>query len=48
VDVGPRSAVRVHYHRRVPGRPDGLTCEVIDRGFDEPTANGRRYDSPER
>ena len=32
VDVGPGSALRVHYHRRVPGTPDGLTCEVIDRG----------------
>lgn len=31
VDVGPRSVLRVQYHRRVPGRPDGLTCEVVDR-----------------
>lgn len=31
-DVGPESALRVHYHRRVPGKPDGLTAEVIDRG----------------
>ena len=42
VDVGPGSALRVHYHRRDPGMHDGLTCEVIDRGPAEPTANGRR------
>jgi precorrin-6B methylase 2 len=30
-DVGPESALRAHYHRRVPGKPDGLTVEVVDR-----------------
>lgn len=29
--VGPKSALRAHYHRRVAGEPDGLTVEVIDR-----------------
>jgi precorrin-6B methylase 2 len=33
-DVGPESALRAHYHRRVPGKPDGLTVEVVDRGAD--------------
>jgi precorrin-6B methylase 2 len=28
VDVGPDAALRVRYSRRVPGTPDGLTCEV--------------------
>jgi len=28
--VGPKSALRAHYHRRVAGQPDGLTVEVID------------------
>jgi precorrin-6B methylase 2 len=32
VDVGPKSALRTYYHRRVAGKPDGLTVEVIDRG----------------
>jgi protein arginine N-methyltransferase 1 len=32
VEIGPRSALRAHYHRRVPGKPDGLTVEVVDRG----------------
>ena len=45
VDAGPGSALRVHYHRRVPGMHDGLTCDVVDRGPAEPTANGRRYGS---
>ena len=31
LDVGSGSVVRVHYHRRVPGLADGLTCEVVDR-----------------
>ena len=31
VDVGPESALRAHYHRRVTGKPDGLTVEVVDR-----------------
>ena len=31
VDVGPHSALRAHYHRRIPGKPDGLTVEVVDR-----------------
>jgi hypothetical protein len=26
------TAVRVHYSRRSPGRPDGLTCELVERG----------------
>ena len=30
VDVREGSVLRVHYHRRVPGAPDGLTCEVLD------------------
>ena len=29
VDVAEGSVLRVHYHRRVPGTPDGLTCEVL-------------------
>ena len=33
-DVGPESALRACYHRRVPGKPDGLTVEVVDRGAD--------------
>jgi len=32
VEVGPQSALRAHYHRRVPGKPDGLTVELVDRG----------------
>jgi precorrin-6B methylase 2 len=28
VEVGPDAALRVRYSRRVPGMPDGLTCEV--------------------
>ena len=28
VEVGVGSVLRVHYHRRIPGEPDGLTCEV--------------------
>jgi len=31
VDVGPKSALRAYYHRRVAGKPDGLTVEVVDR-----------------
>ena len=31
VHVGANSALRVHYHRRIPGKPDGLTAEVVDR-----------------
>ena len=31
VDVGPKSALRAYYHRRVAGQPDGLTIEVVDR-----------------
>ena len=31
VHVGPESALRASYHRRVPGSPDGLTVEVVDR-----------------
>ena len=29
--VGPDSALRVHYRRRVEGAHDGLTCEVVER-----------------
>jgi protein arginine N-methyltransferase 1 len=32
VDVGPRSALRAYYHRRVTGKPDGLTVELVGRG----------------
>jgi protein arginine N-methyltransferase 1 len=32
VDAGPQCALRAHYHRRVPGKPDGLTVELVDRG----------------
>jgi protein arginine N-methyltransferase 1 len=32
VDVGPKSALRAYYHRRVTGKPDGLTVELVDRG----------------
>jgi len=31
VEVGPKSALRAYYHRRVAGKPDGLTIEVVDR-----------------
>ena len=31
VQVGRGSVLRAHYHRRVPGTPDGLTCEVVPR-----------------
>jgi protein arginine N-methyltransferase 1 len=31
VHVGPGSALRVSYHRRVAGKPDGLTVEVAGR-----------------
>jgi len=34
VDVGPEYALRAYYHRRVPGEPDGLTVEVVNRGAD--------------
>jgi precorrin-6B methylase 2 len=30
VEVGPGAALHVEYHRRVPGRADGLTCEVTE------------------
>lgn len=30
--VGPGSVLRVQYHRRVAGSPDGLTCEVVASG----------------
>lgn len=29
IDVPSGSALRVHYRRRVPGSPDGLTCELV-------------------
>ena len=28
VEVGVGSVLRAHYHRRIPGKPDGLTCEL--------------------
>jgi hypothetical protein len=31
VNVGPESALRASYHRRVAGKPDGLTVKVVDR-----------------
>jgi precorrin-6B methylase 2 len=30
LDLGPGSALRVHYHRRFPGKRDGLTCTVVE------------------
>ena len=30
--VGPDAVLRVGYNRRVSGRPDGLTCEVVGTG----------------
>jgi precorrin-6B methylase 2 len=32
LNVGPGDVLRVRYDRRVPGRPDGLSCEVVERG----------------
>jgi protein arginine N-methyltransferase 1 len=32
-DVGPDSTLRASYYRRVAGKPDGLTVEVVDRGI---------------
>jgi precorrin-6B methylase 2 len=31
VHVGADAALRVRYHRRISGVPDGLSCEVVDR-----------------
>jgi precorrin-6B methylase 2 len=31
IEVSAGSALRVHYHRRVPGVPDGLTWELLNR-----------------
>ena len=31
IEVTAESILRVDYHRRVPGVPDGLTCELLDR-----------------
>ena len=31
IEVGAESLLRVEYHRRVPGVPDGLTWELMDR-----------------
>jgi len=28
MEVSAGSVLRVHYHRRIPGEPDGLTCEI--------------------
>ncbi len=30
--IGPDAALRVHYSRRVKRTPDGLRCEVVERG----------------
>ena len=30
--IGPDAALRVHYSRRVKGTPDGLRCEIVERG----------------
>jgi Ribosomal protein L11 methyltransferase (PrmA) len=30
VEVSAESVLRVHYHRRVPDSPDGITCEVLE------------------
>jgi precorrin-6B methylase 2 len=30
LDLGPDSALSVQYHRRCPGKPDGLTCCVVE------------------
>jgi len=30
VALGPRTALRVHYHRRIEGFPDGLSCTLVD------------------
>ena len=32
LEVGPGCCLRVCYHRRVPGVPDGVTCEVVAVG----------------
>jgi hypothetical protein len=32
VHVAPGAVLRVRYHRRVQGVPDGLTYEVVERG----------------
>ncbi len=34
VDLGAGEVLRVHYHRRSPGRPDGLTYEVVEPGLE--------------
>ena len=38
VEVGPGCRLRVGYHRRVAGVPDGVTCEVVERGTGRPAA----------
>ena len=32
IEVGVGSVLRVHYRRRIPGSPDGLTCEICPAG----------------
>jgi len=32
IEVGAGSVLRVYYQRRIPGKPDGLTCEVCPAG----------------
>ena len=34
LQVGPRAVLRVHYSRRMPGTPDGLSCEIVESGSD--------------
>jgi protein arginine N-methyltransferase 1 len=38
LDVGPNSALRASYCRRVAGKPDGLTVEVVDHRAGRPGA----------
>jgi protein arginine N-methyltransferase 1 len=40
LEVAAGVALRVHYHHRVSGTPDGLTCEIVD------TPAERRWHSP--
>jgi precorrin-6B methylase 2 len=42
VEVGPGSALRAHYLRRVPGKPDGLTVEIVDSPHQDDAACSRQ------
>jgi precorrin-6B methylase 2 len=44
VEVGSGVTLRVRYSRRVPGRPDGLTCDVSPV-LGDAAADGRRHDT---